>query len=121
VDSGNSFLLRCPGNDAAGGRWAHCITSVSKKMMVMPAEALIPVKRQNDKNQSVTMKDVAKSNGFSSVTVTIVLNDANSKEMGADGVIRAARFSSKVISALTLPPAEMLAKPPKIQRRAARS
>ncbi len=120
MDSGNSSLLRCPQNDAAGGKRTHCITSVSKSMMVMPAEALLPVKRQSDKNQSVTMRDVVKSSGFSSVTVTIVLNNANSKEMGADGMIRASRFSSKLFSALTLPPAEKLAKPPKIQCRAAR-
>src|SRR6266849_4580117 len=119
VDSGNSSLLRCPRNDTAGGKRTHYITSVSKRKMVMPAEALIPVKRQSDKNQSVTIRDDAKSSGFSSVRVTIVLNNANSKEMGADGIIRATQFSSELIAALTLRQAEKLARPPKIQCGAA--
>src|ERR1700732_3251973 len=45
-------------------------------MMVMPAEAHIPVKRQSAKNQTITMRDVAKSSGFSPATVSIVLNNA---------------------------------------------
>src|ERR1700694_5913662 len=45
-------------------------------MMVMPAEALIPVKRQSGKDQTITMRDVAKSSGFSPATVSIVLNNA---------------------------------------------
>jgi len=45
-------------------------------MMVAPAEALIPVKRQSGRNQTVTMRDVATSSGFSPATVSIVLNNA---------------------------------------------
>src|SRR6202166_790337 len=47
-----------------------------RRMMVMPAEALIPVKRQSGKDQTITMRDVAKSSGFSPATVSIVLNNA---------------------------------------------
>src|SRR6266481_2001854 len=50
--------------------------SDSRRMMVMPAEAHIPVKRQSGKNQTITMRDVAKSSGFSPATVSIVLNNA---------------------------------------------
>src|ERR1700674_1253039 len=50
--------------------------SDSRRMMVMPAEALIPVKRQSGENQTITMRDVAKSSGFSPATVSIVLNNA---------------------------------------------
>jgi len=48
----------------------------SRRMMVMPAETLIPVKRQSGKNQTITMRDVAKSSGFSLAKVSIVLNNA---------------------------------------------
>src|ERR1700720_4444541 len=50
--------------------------SDSRRMMVMPAEAHIPVRRQSAKNQTITMRDVAKSSGFSPATVSIVLNNA---------------------------------------------
>src|SRR6266849_4133909 len=50
--------------------------SDSRRMMVMSAEALIPVKRQSGKNQTITMRDVATSSGFSPATVSIVLNNA---------------------------------------------
>src|SRR5258706_15170272 len=50
--------------------------SDSRRMMVMPAEAPDPVKRQSGKNQTITMRDVAKSSGFSPATVSIVLNNA---------------------------------------------
>src|ERR1700720_3415985 len=45
-------------------------------MMIMPAEAPNPVKRQSGTNQTITMRDVAKSSGFSPATVSIVLNNA---------------------------------------------
>src|SRR5260370_18265697 len=45
-------------------------------MMFMPSEVLIAVRRQSGKNQTITMKDVAKSSGFSPATVSIVLNNA---------------------------------------------
>ena len=44
--------------------------------MVKPGEALITVKRQSGENQTITMRDVAKTSGFSSATVSIVLNNA---------------------------------------------
>src|SRR5260370_3674519 len=44
---------------------------------------------------------------------------SNLGEKGADRMIRAFPFLSQPISALTLPQAERLAEPPKIQRRAA--
>src|ERR1700731_521968 len=50
--------------------------SDSRRMMVMPAEAHIPVRRQSAKNRTITMRDVAKSSGFSPATVSIVLNNA---------------------------------------------
>jgi len=34
------------------------------------------MKRQSGKNQTITMRDVAKSSGFSPATVSIVLNNA---------------------------------------------
>lgn len=42
----------------------------------MPAEEPIAMKRQSGKNQTVTMRDVAQSSGFSPATVSIVLNNA---------------------------------------------
>ena len=42
----------------------------------MPSEAPVLVKRANSKNLTVTMRDVAKSSGFSPATVSIVLNNA---------------------------------------------
>ena len=50
--------------------------SDSRRMMVTPGEALNPVKRQSGKDQTITMKDVANSSGFSPATVSIVLNNA---------------------------------------------
>src|ERR1700688_2455880 len=47
-----------------------------RRMMVVPAEAHIPVKRQSGKDQTITMRDVAKSSGFSPAKVSIVLNNA---------------------------------------------
>src|ERR1700687_4716785 len=47
-----------------------------RRMRLMPTEALIPVKRQIGKDQTITMRDVAKSSGFSPATVSIVLNNA---------------------------------------------
>src|SRR6202043_390180 len=44
--------------------------------MILPAEAPLPVKRPSEKNQAVTMKDVATQSGFSPATVSIVLNNA---------------------------------------------
>lgn len=43
---------------------------------MIPPEERVPVKRQNSKGQAVTMRDVAKSSGFSPATVSIVLNNA---------------------------------------------
>ena len=42
----------------------------------MSSEAPLPVKRANQKNLAVTMRDVAKTSGFSPATVSIVLNNA---------------------------------------------
>jgi len=42
----------------------------------MPAGEHLPVKRHNSRNHAVTMRDVAKSSGFSPATVSIVLNNA---------------------------------------------
>ena len=50
--------------------------SDSRRMMVVPAEAPNPVKRHSGRNQTITMRDVAKSSGFSPATVSIVLNNA---------------------------------------------
>src|SRR2546428_5584852 len=50
--------------------------SDSRRMMVMPAEAPIQVKRHSGRNQTITMRDVAQSSGFSPATVSIVLNNA---------------------------------------------
>src|SRR5216117_4200551 len=50
--------------------------SNSRRMMVVPAEAPNPVKRHSGRNQTITMRDVAKSSGFSPATVSIVLNNA---------------------------------------------
>jgi LacI family transcriptional regulator len=50
--------------------------SDSRRMMVTPGEALNPVKRQSGKDQTITMRDVANSSGFSPATVSIVLNNA---------------------------------------------
>src|SRR5467141_3251470 len=50
--------------------------SDSRRMMVVPAEAPNPVKRHSGSNQTITMRDVAKSSGFSPATVSIVLNNA---------------------------------------------
>jgi LacI family transcriptional regulator len=44
--------------------------------MMMSAEETTAVKRQSGKNLTVTMRDVAKSSGFSPATVSIVLNNA---------------------------------------------
>jgi len=50
--------------------------SDSRRMMVVPAEAPNPVKRHSGRDQTITMRDVAKSSGFSPATVSIVLNNA---------------------------------------------
>src|SRR5882757_804110 len=50
--------------------------SDSRRMMVVPTEAPNPVKRHSGRNQTITMRDVAKSSGFSPATVSIVLNNA---------------------------------------------
>ena len=42
----------------------------------MPAGDSLPVKRHNSKGSPATMRDVAKSSGFSPATVSIVLNNA---------------------------------------------
>src|SRR5256885_10165556 len=44
--------------------------------MMMQSETPLLVKRQSGKNQTITMRDVAKSSGFSPATVSIVLNNA---------------------------------------------
>jgi LacI family transcriptional regulator len=44
--------------------------------MMLSAEAPLPVKRPSGKNEAVTMRDVATQSGFSSATVSIVLNNA---------------------------------------------
>jgi LacI family transcriptional regulator len=44
--------------------------------MMMSAEEPLPVKRPSGKNEAVTMRDVATQSGFSSATVSIVLNNA---------------------------------------------
>jgi LacI family transcriptional regulator len=49
--------------------------SDSSRMMVS-AEGRLPVKRPSGKNEAVTMRDVATQSGFSSATVSIVLNNA---------------------------------------------
>jgi LacI family transcriptional regulator len=46
------------------------------RRMMMSAEEPLAVKRQSGKNLTVTMRDVAKSSGFSPATVSIVLNNA---------------------------------------------
>jgi LacI family transcriptional regulator len=46
------------------------------RRMMMSVEEPIAVKRQGGKNLTVTMRDVAKSSGFSPATVSIVLNNA---------------------------------------------
>jgi LacI family transcriptional regulator len=46
------------------------------RRMMMSAEEPLAVKRQSAKNLTVTMRDVAKSSGFSPATVSIVLNNA---------------------------------------------
>jgi len=50
--------------------------SGDSRRMMLSAEAPLPVKRVNGKNLTITMRDVAKSSGFSSATVSIVLNNA---------------------------------------------
>src|SRR5438876_7062330 len=44
--------------------------------MMMQSETPLLVKRHSGKNQTITMRDVAKSSGFSPATVSIVLNTA---------------------------------------------
>src|SRR5213595_1197598 len=44
--------------------------------MMMQSETPLLVKRHSGKNQTITMRDVAKSSGFSPATVSIVLNNA---------------------------------------------
>src|SRR5689334_23955116 len=44
--------------------------------MMMQSENPALMKRQSGKNQTITMRDVAKSSGFSPATVSIVLNNA---------------------------------------------
>jgi LacI family transcriptional regulator len=44
--------------------------------MMLSAEGRLPVKRPSGKNEAVTMRDVATQSGFSSATVSIVLNNA---------------------------------------------
>src|SRR6266699_390498 len=44
--------------------------------MMMLSETPLSVKRHSGKNQTITMRDVAKSSGFSPATVSIVLNNA---------------------------------------------
>jgi LacI family transcriptional regulator len=44
--------------------------------MMMQSETPHLVKRQSGKNQTITMRDVAKTSGFSPATVSIVLNNA---------------------------------------------
>src|SRR5580692_10771761 len=46
------------------------------RRMMMSAEEPLAVKRQSAKDLTVTMRDVAKSSGFSPATVSIVLNNA---------------------------------------------
>src|SRR5260370_4419566 len=48
----------------------------TSRMMGVPAEALVPVKRPSGGPHTITMRDVAKSSGFSPATVSIVLNNA---------------------------------------------
>jgi len=44
--------------------------------MMMQSGNPVMVKRHSGKNQTITMRDVAKSSGFSPATVSIVLNNA---------------------------------------------
>src|SRR5260370_26661821 len=91
-----------------------------RRMMVVPAEALIPVKGQSGKKQTFTMEDyflhkLQDQFGRAEPCGTVCPTSKKS----ADRMIRAFPFLSQPISALTLPQAERLAEPPKIQRRAA--
>src|SRR5258708_1919543 len=90
------------------------------RMMFVPAGALIPVKGQSGKKQTFTIEDyflqkIQDQYGRAEPRGTV----CPTSQKSADRMIRAFPFLSQPISGLTLPQAERLAEPPKIQRRAA--